>query len=385
MNAPFTVLRGRTAAVFALIVMPLFTRGISAQDPYPGPNNAYPGPFLLEEHIQQGFFPFASGGHRVVVPFFSNRAFTQGGDEVRLLLVVNHGWTYQAKHYLAYALEAAQQEGVLEQVAVVTPNFIGDDDKEPLHGGEPGNMLYWDDWPFWGHAGGRIREPPTTLNVGVFEVLDALLGEAVSSGRFPHLQGIVIWGFSAGGQLVNRYSAFNRFQEEVAEPAGLRVRYVVAAAATYLYHSQHRLSRGTQHFELLAKEDYIDCAEADQYGLGTEGLFPHPASIGWESVRRSFPGRNVVYLVGADDIDPEHAGLTRTCGAQRQGATRVERALVYLQYLRFFYGERITRTQAVHLLSDADHSSRSVLLSPLNRYLMLMRDEPFLWRMSSRD
>ena len=45
-----------------------------------------------------------------------------------------------------------------------------------------------------------------------------------------------------------------------------------------------------------------------------------------------YAARDVIYLLGGADNNPEHRLLDKTCGAEAQGATRLARGTAYVQY-----------------------------------------------------
>ena len=42
--------------------------------------------------------------------------------------------------------------------------------------------------------------------------------------------------------------------------------------------------------------------------------------------------RDVTYLLGTEDKDPDHRLLDKSCGAEAQGGNRLKRGLAYLRY-----------------------------------------------------
>ena len=74
------------------------------------------------------------------------------------------------------------------------------------------------------------------------------------------------------------------------------------------------------------------CPTYNQYKYGTDKL---PAYAGESDDSRLFvryAARDVVYLLGGADNNPEHRLLDKACGAEAQGATRLARGTGYVQY-----------------------------------------------------
>jgi hypothetical protein len=69
--------------------------------------------------------------------------------------------------------------------------------------------------------------------------LDALLGKAADRRVLPNLSQIVLVGFSAGGQLVQRYAVVGRGEGAFGR-GGIDLRYVVGSPSSYLYFTEDR-------------------------------------------------------------------------------------------------------------------------------------------------
>ncbi len=74
--------------------------------------------------------------------------------------------------------------------------------------------------------------------VSAFDVADTLLQRAVS--LCPNLENIVICGHSGGGQFTQRYAALSTFEDDVARPNGISMRYVPMNPGAYTYFNEER-------------------------------------------------------------------------------------------------------------------------------------------------
>jgi hypothetical protein len=127
----------------------------------------------------------------------------------------------------------------------------------------------------------------------------------------------VIAGHAAGAQLVQRYAVVGRGPDELAR-RGVSVRYVVANPSSYLWFGDDRpapVSRTT-------------CPDFDhwKYGLAYAPAYVAEA-VGLE---QRYIKRDVVYLLGEADNDPEHDQLDRGCAAVAQGPSRYARGMNYV-------------------------------------------------------
>ena len=124
---------------------------------------------------------------------------------------------------------------------------------------------------------------------------------------FPALKTVVVAGHSGGGQIVQRYAVAGR-GETLLVPAGIHVRYVVANPSSFLYFG--RWKYGLNHWPAYLAGD-------DRKALETE-----------------YAGRDVIYLLGAADDDPNLRVLDRSCMAEAEGPTHIARGLAYFRYLK---------------------------------------------------
>jgi hypothetical protein len=147
--------------------------------------------------------------------------------------------------------------------------------------------------------------------------------------RFPAVTRVTIAGHSGGAQLVHRYAVLNNVDERI-RAGGIDLRYVVANPSSYLYFTPER-PRGKG----FAPYDMAICADYDKYRYGMRDMVPYARGATGDALFRRYLQRQVTYLVGSEDNDPNHRVLDKTCGAEAEGPTRLERARGYLRYERY--------------------------------------------------
>jgi hypothetical protein len=240
-----------------------------------------------------------------------------------VLLIALHGHARDARHTFAAAVTTAQLAGQADTTLVVAPLFqvAGNGAKgQPDHGchaagvpaAQDGDLL----WTCGSWLGGEAAEGG---GVSSFVVLDTLIQHLVA--QWPSLRRVTLAGFSAGGQLVQRYVGF----AEAGAPHALPVRYVVADPGSWLY------------FDAERPQPDPDCAAQNQWKYGTDGL---PAGLGRSAAqaRVRYAAADVRYLEGSEDqgLGPGKAGsvLDQSCAARAQGPWRLQRGLAYAEYDR---------------------------------------------------
>ena len=197
-----------------------------------------------------------------------------------------------------------------------------------------------------------------------FEVLDALVDHL--STRWPSLQTITVAGFSAGGQMVQRYIAFAKDRPAGAQHAP-HLRYVVADPSSWLYFDPERPQ----------PVDAASCPTVNQWKYGTDAL---PTWLGRnaQQARAHYAAADISYLQGALDNGPgkgkAYRVLDRTCAANAQGTDRLARGLAYAQYDRTLLAP--DKARHVVVVPGCAHdvacvfpseAARSALLGPAGR------------------
>lgn len=252
-------------------------------------------------------------------------------------------------------LQAAELGNLKNQAIVVAPQFLDDDDvtAHSLNS----NYLRWR-----GSPNGMIRGF-NSLNsnpLSSFAVMDSVILRLVNKN--PNLCQIIVAGHSSGGQYVNRYAAVNRAENLISVP----VKYIVANPSSYLYmDNKRRVSTSLNQFQVPSS----GCSGYNswRYGLHNSTACPYLSSVADSTIRGQFKERDVVYLLGAMDNDPNHSQLETTCAAMAQGNHRLERGIIYFNHLKQYYNSNysfdINSTQNIVVVPNAAHSSAQLILS----------------------
>jgi len=186
----------------------------------------------------------------------------------------------------------------------------------------------------WESGAKSIQASGRPAPVSAFQVLDDVLRRLADRQRLPDLGDIVLAGHAGGAQLLQRYAVLNDL-DGVLRRQGLGVRYVVANAPSYLYLTNERPRRRGAGY---APYERGICPTYNQYPYGPLQLPAYAADPDPASLYVRYAARDVVYLLGSADNNPEDHGLDKRCGAEAQGATRLSRGLGYVRYDRVLAG-----------------------------------------------
>lgn len=269
-------------------------------------------------------------------------------------VVILHGVRRNADAYFATAQRLLKLAHLPSQTTLLlAPNFLTEADP----GARPALPLWRkDNWmqgafSSAGHAG-----------ITSFQALDDIVHYLSDRQRFPALQRITLIGHSAGAQLMQRYAVLNA-QDETVRQSGIALRYVISSPSTYLYFDANRAQpQGFAPAEPTACPDY----NRYRYGLDLAPEYLVTQQLSAQQLFQRYAGRDVTYLVGSNDNDPANRALDKSCGAQLQGSSRLERQLNYLAYERFLSQQWSIAVQHQQFqVPGVGHSANGLYRSPL--------------------
>ena len=135
------------------------------------------------------------------------------------------------------------------------------------------------------------------------------------------------------------------------------------APSSYLYFNEERIVEGTLNKFAIPK-NAPDGFNRWGYGLGNMFVYHKKFQITPEIVIKQYASKKILYLVGNDDNDPNEISLDKKPPAMLQGKNRLERGVIYYNYLVHFFGDSIKQSQQFRIIRNAGHSGRSLMLSP---------------------
>ena len=247
------------------------------------------------------------------LPLFATGDWAHPAPDITRVVLVVHGLSRDGDVYFATGQAAQAASGV--PAMIITPHFLADEDIAEHH--LPADTLHWsrDGW-----GGGEPAHGPVPASS--FAALDAILARLADRALFPHIAQVVVAGHSAGGQVVQRYAVVGNGDAALVG-RGVHVRYVVANPSSYLY------------FDATRPGPVANCAGFNAWRYGFAGGQP-PAYVTGDqaTLERRYVARDVIYLLGTADTNPNHSALDKSCGAEAQGPYRLARGLAYVNYLR---------------------------------------------------
>jgi hypothetical protein len=275
------------------------------------------------EVIAPNAIALAGEGRAGLLPIYANRGLDRPNPDVDRAVIVIHGRLRNAGTYFQSGLAVLERAGEAgSRTLLIAPQFLANADgaRTPLKA----DILRWD-IDGWESGQDAIGPSPASS----FDALDAVLQKLATPALFPVLKTVVIDGHSAGGQFVQRYAILGRGEETLGQ-RGVHLRYVIANPSSYAYFDERRPD-GTGRFT-----PFLDagCPGFNRWKYGMEGVPRYGRErlpMRWEEY---YTHRDVVYLLGTRDTDPDHRALDKSCMAEAQGPSRLSRGEAYFTYLK---------------------------------------------------
>lgn len=208
---------------------------------------------------------------------------------------------------------------------VLVPQFLAAQDADRHRLGPDFARWTLDGWK----EGGNSR-PASISDQGAlassFQALDALLLFLADRQGFPDLKRVSIVGYGQSARFVQLYAATVRGLD-APQASGVAVRFVVAAADTFLYFDEERPSRADESgFAQFGREA---CNGFNYWPYGFVLPAPYASGERPRDLARAYAGREVVYLIGERDSEIGDRG----CEARAQGRDRNERLTHYMRHV----------------------------------------------------
>jgi pimeloyl-ACP methyl ester carboxylesterase len=290
-----------------------------------------------------------------LLPVAVSRDWSQPLPEVTRVVVVVHGAHRTAEHYFRMTTQLAPDRRTL----IVAPQFLLE--KDIVAHSLPDAVLRWgrDNWATGGEATGPVA-------ISSYQAIDALLATLADRSHLPNLTAVVLAGFSGGGWLTQRYAAVGRSARTMIN-LGIALRYVVGSPSSYLYFTDERPrpEGGSGPFAGAA-----GCPNFNRWPYGLAGGLPRYVEETMRggdaaAVERRYVERDVVYLLGTADNDPNHWELDKSCAGNAEGPDRYTRGVNFYHYLQG--RSAATLKQHLWVAPGAGHDPEPVFGSPCGR------------------
>jgi hypothetical protein len=291
-------------------------------------------------------------------------------------LILIHGANLMGGYFFRHGMAAAILAGALDNTEVVSAYFL-DPYVGKRHPAEPEwlrqpNEVVWPEGHTSWRAGGMS---PTDPAISSFDYVDEIVRKLADKKHFPNLTKIVIAGFSAGGQYVNRYEMANKVDGTLN---GVSISYVVGDPSSFAWpvavrplpvgdaspnnpNQSYKESVGkdgtTAHTEFTyGSFNAAKAPKYDDWPYGLKNLNGYVARMSPAQLRKNLVTRSVTYVEGQVDTLPI-SGFDSSPNADAQGPQRRARGEAFVMYVDHYLGAR----QKLIIAGGCSHNSRCVL------------------------
>lgn len=314
------------------------------------------------------------------VPTFSSQDLDGALDNVRHLFVLVHGAGYKGDSmFQRVAGHLKTQRGADGNLLIVAPQFYSTEGKK----GAPyaPNIVVWrNDWWRYGSRASQYMDSSGRFQdagIATFDVLDSLVKKLLVTAI--NLETVTFFGFSAGGQLVQRYALYGSSNDTPANH--VQFHYIVSSPASYMYLDG---KRPKQPFDQKGEIEFAVPTTSpgyDNFGYGMSNIdgknsdagticrYFTSAGLTRSEVKSRYEARDVHYFVGADDTT--HSGWDSSDAAMTQGDSRVFRAVAFYKHLGNHYGKKsihrldIVKGVGHNLLGIVDSEAFTTLINSI--------------------
>jgi pimeloyl-ACP methyl ester carboxylesterase len=272
-----------------------------------------------------------------LLPLYVSRDWSKPQPDITRAIVFFHGKLRNADVYNASGLKAIEAAGAAgKHTVLITPQFLGQVDVNEHH--VANDVLRWA--PEAWMAGADAISPAA---ISSYSAMDAILAQLSDRTIFPNLKDVVVAGHSGGGQVVQRYAVVGRGEAALLK-AGTSVRYVVANPSSYVYFNTDRPQLDSKLTDMrFAPFDGGSCKKFNRWKFGVEDPPPYVGENLFANMEAAYARRDVIYLLGLDDTDPNHPELDKTCGAEAEGPYRLFRGTAYFRYMQSRHPNALTQ------------------------------------------
>jgi hypothetical protein len=265
---------------------------------------------------QINFFGFPGG---IRAPYWADKPLEGGDAEAEYAVIFVHGLSPRPRDQSKTLKTLLKRDPRAAKVVYALPAFFS-----------PNNRPKWlpDDAALWDIRAHDWRRGDLSFGeagVSSFAVIDRMYELFSDRARYPKLKHILLCGFSAGGQVVNRYVAVGRF----ARRAEMDCSFAVGAPSTYLYLDGRR-PEATGAFRVPEPE----VPGWDSWHFGLRGRNAYSKDLSPAEIMANLTSRPTLYLCGEEDTGAR--GLAASPAAMTQGENRLRRFMNYRRYIALF-------------------------------------------------
>jgi len=303
------------------------------------------------------------------IPSFTSQPYSDDLPKGSAIMIAVHGAGFEARHTFDVIFGRLRELGLERRILLIAPQFFSTENRSEMPW-VPNLVVWLNGWWRYGSIKAGLMKADGVFypsEISSFDVMDELIEDLIRRHK-GSLRHVILFGFSAGGQFVQRYALYGSSQDQGQED--IQFTYIPSSPASYMFLTGDRpnpctSSRGI--LSLSAKSSQ-DSSDLFPYGMkdidatiasGTVCLYFKKSKQDKEAVRSRYARRNVRYFVGSKD---ETGSLfDKTPQAMTQGDTRVSRAQNFMIHLQKLFPKNLRHNLTV--IENAGHDLIPILQS----------------------
>lgn len=243
--------------------------------------------------------------------FFVNQELHHNQDVDRIVIALQ-GVKREAETRVKAVMKAARSRNFAKKILVISPYFKIDTDEK-----SNGEM-------FWTKEGWKQGDDSKdSSRRSSFAVVDTIIKRILKRNIFPNVKKIIVTGHSAGGQFTQRYALTTGLPELYPS---IDFTFVVMNPSSYAYLNNYR-----------PIENYNVARRYNDYKYGLENLNPYASLFTVRELQKQYLERQVFYVLGEADNDPNDDMLDKSKAASLQGNNRLSRGELYYEQLNKYF------------------------------------------------
>ncbi len=283
------------------------------------------------------------------IPYSSNHSITKADKKIKHLVIYIHGASRNGVDYFEWGENAVKTANKMEEILLISPQFtseqdLKDHDLDDKH-------LFWvkNNWRS-GDESVSSNARRMTESFSSYALIDSMIAHICKKELFPNLTKITVIGHSAGGQFIQRYSGMTPMPNVLKQ---YKFKFIAMNPSSYVYFDDRRPLKTSTGLTFI-RPDTIGCSDFNDYPKGFEKLNPYSSKIGQETIRKQFLSRDIVFLLGGNDVDMNDTNLDKTCSGNLQGRFRLERGQFFYEYIQTF-----TKNGKIHVMEVVPNVAHS--------------------------
>ena len=263
--------------------------------------------------------------------YASNHPITEPNKKIKRLIIYVHGARRNGLDYYEWGEQAVKNANQDETTLFISPQFPSEKDLNAHN--HDATHLFWanNSWRS-GDESATSKKRTMAETVSSFSVVDSMIAQVCNKNVFPKLKKIIVIGHSAGGQFLQRYAGMTPMPEILR---GYQFRFIVMNASSYLYFDERRPVKTATGLSFV-KPDTTGCSDFNTYPKGFVKPNSYLTKVGTEKLMQQFLTRDIVFIMGGNDVDANDTSLDKSCSGLMQGRFRLERGQFFYEYVKLF-------------------------------------------------